>query len=522
MNNIRLYNLGVKRIISSHQVVKKVAWPIYAWQCILPLQATRELDVLQQLVMNLIDMNQLDNELMEQKLGFSLDLIDSVLEKCKEEGYLTDDRQLTAEGKIKLQNENQKTLDFENVKNCEKVWLLRDGLSGDIIPNFSKDEIPHGYISDVELTIRPYSKFRKKPEVPDIEEALKMTRKLRRFIAEKQQTYGCEEVEISLQFEQELQDEVDWEDINDEGDIEVASAQEINEDTVKEANPAQSPTNIKIWDEEPQLIYVETYIYVDVDKPNEWQVRSPLGAQEDSWFGRRLGNVYHMSEEIKEEMDFFLEEAREELKKKYPLDNDLNIELINQFPKVANKEEFKYLKEELESVKRAELRISEGDEDYDTLFMRCQRVLECLFELTIERILNREEIIKHIIRSDFRNQVQRIANEIGIKVPGNFMSKKICRNLLQMSHINTGSIKDKALFLLFDAYYNDNSVSINLLKSMPDFYEHINTVANNRNNKVHFSKEENNATSLMLISKQIMDSFETLTNVIFSHFFRGE
>lgn len=516
MSNIKTVNLGLDPLNSRCQR-KNIAWPIYVWKCILPIQMGDDIDVLQKLLLATRVTNK-EQYFLVEKLGFSKDLLQSVREKCIDEGYLTNQGEVTDIGREKVINKNFYASDFDDASRCEKIYLLKDAISGDVIPNFSIDDIPRlREDKDDKLVLPENNSNRKKPSILDITLGLKTYHRLNKVRKENQQAYCTENIEISeYDFDD---DEVEWTDIDEKGDIEVKGENKVqNYEDEKKKNII---TNIKIWDNTPELIYVDSNIYIDPDKPNEWRVRSPLGRDEDAWFTSRLRTETYKNSHIKEEIDFFVEISRDELKDKYAFDNHYNIELFNQFPKIANYPEFKYLKDEIESVKRVELRIKGGDEDYDTLFLRCQKSLECLFGLCISKIKNRFDIVKNINKDDFKYQVNYIASQIGINLPQNYLSFQICKSLFYVPKLKSGSIKDRALFMLYDAYYNKDSTSLYILKAMPEFYENINLIANNRNNTSHFNHVSKEKTDFDKEVVQCLQCFNELIIVLFSHYFRG-
>lgn len=505
-------NLGLNSLNSRCQR-KKIAWPIYAWQCILPIDMAEDIDILQKLLLSSTLIGNIEQSFLVEKLGFSKDLLKSVKEKCINDKYLTMQGELTDIGKKKVANENFYSSDLDSASKCKKIYLLKDAMSGDVIPNFSIEYIPRWVEGEKETLVLPENNInKKKPTILDIITGLKIGNRLNKVRKDQQQAYATENVEI---YEYEFDDdEVDWTNINDEGNIEVKK-----ENKVEDYEEKNKITNIKIWDNTPELIYVDSYIYIDPDKPNEWRVMSPLGRDEDSWFTSRLRAETYKNSDLKEEIDFFVDITREELRDKYAFENHYKIDLFNQFPKIANYPEFKSLKEEIESVKRVEVRIKGGDEDYDTLFLRCQKTLECLFGLCISKIENRFDLVKNINKDDFKYQVNSMASKIGINIPQNYLSFQICNSLFYVPKLKSGSIKDRALFMLYDANYNENSKSLYILKAMPEFYENINLIANNRNNTSHFNHISKEKADLDKEVDKVLYCFNALITVLFSHYY---
>lgn len=518
MSNIKTVDLGLSPLSSRYQI-KKIAWPIYAWKSILPDDMVREMDILQKLMLNIARMGDIDLHFLAEKLGFSKELLQAVKEKCIDDEYLTKEGELTNLGKGKVSNQNFYASDIYKASKCEKIYVLRDAISGDVIPNFSIGEIPRAIEGeDYELVLSNNDIYIKKPSILDIVTGLKTCRRLNKVRKDQQQAYATENVEIS-EYEIEDEDEVDWRDINENGEIES----KVNNRSKKEEEKFKKNKidSIKIWNNTAEFIYVDSYLYIDPDKPNEWKVRSPLGRDEDSWFTSRLRSEIHKNADLKEEIEFFVDTIKEELKDKYAFDNYYKIELFNKFPKIANYPEFKYLKEEIESVKRVEIRIKGGDEDYDTLFLRCQKALECMFGLCISTIENRFDIVKNINRDDFKYQLECISSELGVNLPQNYLSYQICRSSFHVPKLKSGSIKDRALFMLYDAYYNENSIALYILKAMPEFYDNINLIANNRNNTSHFNHISKERINFDKEVDKVLQCFDVLIIVLFSHYFGG-
>lgn len=513
MSNRYITNLG-RDSVKSHCIEKKVAWPIYVWKALIPEAMLTEIDILQKLVLSLAKIKKLNDYAILESLKISGDLIDTVKKSCIDKNYLTKDLNITEKGLGILTQSNSMKSDVEATVRYEKVLVFRDAITGDIVPNFYFTTLPQSYIDkDDRLVLEENYKYKKKPTFHEINIALKTRKNINNMIKAEKKDYAVETTDMSSSsFSFDFDEEVDWEDVGDDGEVTGQIKIEENNDV----NHDRSPTFIKIWDDFPETIYVDSSLYVDPDLPHKLNVVSPLGNNEDMWFTSHLISHAKKDSNLQEEIEFFFEEARDRLKDQYPFNNDLEIELFVQFPAIANYQEFSELKEELESAKRAHNRILEGHQDYDTFFMRCQRTLECMLKLSISKIENRFDLVNRLNKYDFPHQIVQIANDLRVEVPRNLTSPQFYERLFRVARLRGNSIKDRGLFLLLDARYNQESKSLYVLKAMPEFYHSINLIADLRNKTAHYNTDE---IDYEIKTKQVVKQVDLIVSVLFSHFF---
>ena len=331
-----------------------------------------------------------------------------------------------------------------------------------------------------------------KPTFVDIGQALKVRKQLNRLAETLQKDYANEAVEAeqfsSLEEFDLMVEEVDWELINDDGEIEITTLKD--KEVAEEKKVSEGQTNIKIISNKPDILYLDANLYVDPDLPERVAVTSPFGQHEDDWFTMHMLMHIQKSDSFKENVEFFMEEAKEELMDKYPFNNHLDIELFKKYPSIANYEAWKPLRNQIEATTRAYNRLVQGHEDYDTFYMRAQRTLEGVLKYCIDKIPNKHEVMKPVTKFSFTDSIKRIAEELRIHIPSNLYSFDFYHRLKHVANNKGISSKDRALFLAFDAYYNEEETpSLQLLKNIPDFYRRINLITNVRNKSTHFNEE---------------------------------
>jgi len=88
---------------------------------------------------------------------------------------------------------------------------------------------------------------------------------------------------------------------------------------------------------------------------------------------------------------------------------------------------------------------------------------------------------------NFKSYLDQLSNRLDIQIPNNFKSKAIGENIKKLRKGN-GYIKDRSLLLLIESDYTDKEYFINLLKEYPDFFDKINMISYNRNQRGHFNE----------------------------------
>ncbi|MBD7970426.1 hypothetical protein [Paenibacillus gallinarum] len=485
-------NLG-KKSVKPHFFRKKIAWPVYAWKTILPSFLKEELDILQKLILSLAKINKLKDYTIFRQLGISSELIKTVQESCVQKGYLGLNNLITESGEQVLTN--SMNVEQDMLMNYEQIYIFRDALTGDIIPNFKVSELPgeeklqYDYV--FEITSSNYRD--QKPTFMDIGQALKIRQRINRITDVLQKDYANEVVDAEqLSSFDEMDffiEEVDWQLIDEDGHIEYKSLKDKEEQTeIKKSE--ESTTTFKIVSIRSDILYLEADLYVDPDLPEKIMVTSPFGENEDDWFTKHMLLHAQKSDCLQEDIELFMLEAKEELIDKYPFNNYLDIELFRKYPSIANYENWKSLRSQIESTERSYNRLIEGDEDYDTFYMRAQRSLEGVLKYCIEKIPNKMDVMNSVTRYNFTDSLKRIAENLRIDIPSNLFSPDFYNRLKSVANNKGISSKDRALFLAFDAFYHqEETPSLQLLKNIPDFYKRINIITNVRNKTAHFTEE---------------------------------
>ncbi|MDQ0257850.1 hypothetical protein J2S74_005313 [Evansella vedderi] len=505
-----------KSPVKPHYFHRQVAWPVYAWKAILPSVLKDNLDILQKLILSFAKINKLKDATTLYELGLSKELVQTVKRSCISYGYLDTDSRLTDSGNKLLMN--SMNIEQDMLMNYEHVYIFRDALTGDIIPNFNVSEIPREERKEYDFILEESKSYRNlKPTFVDIGQALKRRKQINKFAETIQKDYANEEVEAE-QFsdldEMDLSvEEVDWESVNDEGMVDVPTLAE--KEAAEEKKVGEGKTTVKIISNKPDKIFLSANIYIDPDMPERIGITSPFGEHEDDWFTKHMLMHIRKSESLKDIVEFFMEEAKEELKDKFPFNNHLEIELFNKYPFIANYDEWQPLRTHIEATTRAYNRLIQGHEDYDTFYMRAQRTLEGVLKYSIEKLPNKMEVMKPVTKYSFKDTIKSIAEELRIEIPANFESSAFYERLLQVSRGKGISSKDRSLFLAFDAFYKgDESPSLLLLRNVPDFYKRINLITNIRNKSTHYNEETIENENFEFLKREL----DILLDSLISHY----
>lgn len=486
-----IINIG-KEPVKPHFFHKKIAWRVYVWKAILPNVLIEEIDILQKLILSLANINELRDNSIVYQLGISKELLKSVKELCINSGYIDKEDNITPSGKKLF--ERSSSIEQGMLMNFKQIYIFRDSLTGDIIPNFKIDELPTTQKVHCDYVFKGQPNYKNlKPTFVDIGIALETRMKINSIADTIQHDYSNEDIEAE-QFNQ-LSDmnlfsgEVDWELINDDGDIEIDGSDAEVENSSSEKIELTSNTTIKIISGKPEVLYLAADLYLDPDLPERIGVSSPFGHFEDSWFTNHMLMNCKKSENLQESLEFFKMEALEYFKDNYPFNNDLNIQLFNKYPAIANYDAWKPLKNQIEATTRAYNRLIQGHEDYDTFYLRAQRTLEGILSYCIDSIPNKKEIMKSVTKYNFIDCLKGISEELRIEIPPNY-GPSFYNRLREVANNKGISSKDRALFLAFDASYHEQKTpSLRLFKNIPNFYRRINMITDARNKTAHFSED---------------------------------
>lgn len=506
-----------KTPLKSHCFHRQLAWPVYAWKALVPTAYTEELNVLEKLFLSLAKIDKLKDTSLFFELGLSKDLVQSVNRSCIDHGYLDNECKITKMGDTILRNSTN--LEHDMLMNFEHVYIFRDALTGDIVPNFHIKELPREEKKQYDYVLEENTHFRHpKPTFVEIGQAVKLRKQLNHIAETIQKDYANETVEAEqLSFLDEFDlmvDDVDWRLIDNDGEIETKTLADKEESKAEVGFGVKS--NYKIIGMKPEILYLEADLYIDPDLPERIGVTSPFGQYEDDWFTKHVLMQLQKDTNLKETIDFFMEEAKEELKDRFPFNNHLDIELFKKYPIIANYESWKPVRIQIEATVRAYNRLVEGHEDYDTFYMRAQRTLEGILTYCINQIPNKTEVMNSVSKLGFIDSLKRISEEIRIDIPRNFHSRNFYDRLKQVARNRGISSKDRALFLAFDAYYTEgDNLSLAFLKNIPDFYRRINLIANIRNKAAHFNGENEDSH----LFKDIKQELDFLIDSLIAHYF---
>lgn len=416
---------------------------------------TKPIDILQQLVLSIAELNSEDDFGLSttpfdklKKIGFPKDLVDCVAQ------VMIDNNIVDSSGKPNKQKINQAAED--DISKSAVVYVFKDAsqVGNGIIPDFSienyqsknlKNEQEENFFL-VETTKNSSSKLETSPV--ELMHAIKI------FIKNSQ----SQDSEILVDENNETFDEAEFEDDETSWQVEN-NLPTINADIYqKNSYSLHELKNIEPYNDQSNLIYFEASIYFDVDSPDRIYMKAPsiFSNKLDSWFDKLFLRLQQNDKNLKKFVDNFFDRAMDEAKKNYAFNNELNIELFNQYPIISNDEKYANLKKEIENMKRAENRILFKNEmDYDTFYMRCNCVLECIIKIVVKRlsVAEKKNISANIHRSDFRYQVQELIKEFDLKDAENYQSISADAVNSVLKGKNT-LVKAGMIVLLFNAYFN--------------------------------------------------------------------
>ena len=156
-------------------------------------------------------------------------------------------------------------------------------------------ELPREEKKQYDYLFEESTSFRnQKPTFVDIGQALKVRKQLNRLAETLQRDYANETVEAeqfsSLEDVDLMVEEVDWELINEDGEIEIHTLED--KEAVEEKKASEGRMTFKIIGNKPDMLYLDANLYIDPDFPKRVAITSPFGQHEDDWFNRHYAYEY--------------------------------------------------------------------------------------------------------------------------------------------------------------------------------------------------------------------------------------
>lgn len=508
-----------KASLPSHipqEAVMKIAWPLFKLHAYTPRRRNQQLDGLQRLYLNIHKKKHNNLSILDNYLGFDQKLIEQVRDRCINERLIDNRGVMTELGKKYLEDDEKEELADERM---ERIILYRDGISGEIIPYFEREEL-RGYVPENELieylpVLQPY----KKPRPPEIIHGLRLRNKLLAYISGvKEDTPNVHQV---INIPPDLMEQVDWDQIDDEGEYKDSDEHVVSIPSNSDKKRDTELRSIRIDDQKAEMVYIETFLYMDPDEPNEWFVQSPFNAGDESWYGRALGRAFQFSNDIKELVSVFQSEVQDLFDINLLKIQENQFELINDIPKLSTFEGLQDTRREVKSFELAKRRLNENLDDLDTYFMRAQRVVEAVLDACILLIDDRRSVVSLASNIDFRHHLGQISCGLNINLPSSFQKQVYREKMKKAAELRGQGVRERALVLVMDAYYGKNSNSLSIFEEEPDLLELIDFIIVQRNQLAHHNSANMNTVSLMQVEKGY-DVIRTILQVLLKYFHRGD
>lgn len=484
MADVRMYDFGADCGSISSNERRAIAWPVAVWACYIPESQVQDINILEHLILQLVnkDIKNCESILCGQ-MGFNKELISAAIESCRNKGYL--DKRfkeliLSTDGKgILGKFDNPFSSDLEASKNSKKVYILQDLVTKSVIPVFNISKLPDYYIEDNDAIKVKYCDFTgKKPKSAAMKAALKYWSKLRNYkqmglnpsssaIDFSEENKDCPDIEGFIPFE----DEVGWEKISENGDIqdyEVRTLADKGQETAM-ASEEKEISNITIIDDFPEQYYARGFLAINRNAPDEILIISPFGDALNDWFRTVINRLRASDAEFEDEIQLFLMLKREDLKGKIAFGNDLKIKLFDEFPFIANDNDFKAVKKAIRELTICKNRFENGENETVNFARSMRTSIEAMLRLVFKKnpyLLDVQGLTVQEYRSNLRQLVSTYPF-LKQEISWAYGSQNIYNNMTQCS-VDDGYATAYFSMILLDAWKNRNGKSMDLLRNVPE------------------------------------------------------
>lgn len=483
MRSDRVYR-AEKPALPQHYYAKRIAWPLYKYYAATPKVVNNGLDSLQRLFLSVVESDRLRWRDLADLIGIEAELSSRVRQKCIQNG-LYDGEKVTEKGARQLRELAAPELEEQ----CETVVVFKDAITGDVVPLF-KEEAPTRYLGLDELNtvvcMPPMHTDGRKVRASELMHALKIRQRINEHMKGRRE----EDTDTPLltEFQEDDLAVVDWEEVDDDGHARPFAPEENNASRIGDKN---AKIRLRLEEQRPELLYIETYLYIDLDDPEHWYVQSPFGSHDDWWFTKRLSWATRQYGEIAELVSGFADEVRDNLHDLREEAEESQIDLIHDNPALRSHPELLEIKKIVKSVYYAYQRVLESGQDIDTYFVRCQKALEALLDACIRKIDNPMELVRAMGAFDFVRNLRRIASELSVAWPDDYLRQAYAKKLPYAARGLAHGPRERAILLLLDAYYRqDESCSFTALRADPELFVRINGIVRIRNAHAHHSQTD--------------------------------
>lgn len=481
---VRLYDFGADTRSVSANERKAIAWPIAVWSCYISESELQEINILEHLILQLVQKGFTNiKEILCNEIGFNKELVKASIETCTNKGYLDkryNNLTLSNDGKKILGNfDNPYSADLEASKKNKKIYMVQDLVTKSVVPVFDIYKLPEFYIEDDSALEIHYDSnfFGKKPKSASIKTALRCWARLCNNIIHGI-TPGINTINMLEPLESEgvvedfipFENEVAWDSIQEDGNLKKERTLAEKEEDKEKEKVYKELSNITILDDSPEIYYARGFIAINRNAPDEIIVISPFGNRLDDWFRTVINRLRAFDQNFEEEIQFFLELKKDELKDYIAFGNDLDIELFDEFPFICNDSEFKAVKTTITRLTVSKNRFQNGEDDT----INFAQALRSAYEASIRLVIKKNPYLfayKDLSYDEYKKNLKMLVNSYSFLVDDVFREYSgisMYRNMLQTSEEDGYATAFFALILM-DAWKNKNGKSMDLIRNIPTF-----------------------------------------------------
>lgn len=469
-----------------------IAWPVAVWRCYIPQNIGEKVNALEELILSLIRMGVEDvSGLLCSQIGFDRTLVRTVIEDCREKGYISKRENtliLTKDGESMLdQSVDPYDADMKLSENMKVIYMFQDLVTKYVIPCFNIENKPTFWEECEKIIPVAYDEYDySKPKTAALKSALK---------------YWCR---IFKRFDASETPEITF-----EKTVKEQPQKSFPTESVEKKKDVKEVNVITIYDDSPEVLYLKAYLAIDVNNVDEPLLISPFGFALNRWFQVNFQRLRLTDEEFNLAVELFLEEKKIALADKIAFHNELKLELFEQLPLISNKKKYSGLKAAVEDLYKARNRFLGGD------IAGATRDLNGKFGTAVQSLF--KEVLKACPDMLWTNLVGRNPDmqpqkNLSSKERNDFeyqkYQEKICTLRNSFDYLNTSAIRhyensyalfhnakaksvDKAYttsviaLILLNAACDLNSKAMELLMAYPKLIEKVNYVVGNRNDVEH-------------------------------------
>lgn len=527
---MKLYNFGVNVKGRQPDTYKPIAWPIYVWTCYVPENVNPQINILEKLILSLVDKSIVRTEreikdILINQIGIGSDLIDNVLDNCMDNYF--DSRY---KNKIVLNTyaenilaaiEDEISPEMQMSDLEKKVYLIQDAVTNTLVPCFSIDVLPedddYELIENQDCIVLQCTDV-VQPKTAAIINALRQWGKIRKAI---------DNGEVSE--ENQIDIEKNPSDVKSDG----SGMGEIPIKTLADAtNKDKQVASITVYDDEPKTYFALAYCAFNSSNPTEIEIISPIGKVYDNWFMKLVNRIRINDNQFTEELQLFLMEKEELFKDRIAFDNDMDIQLFDEFPAICNNSVYADLKKAIRDLSKDVERIRKGEDESTNFAKNLRTAIEVVFRTAInahpEIKAQKNEYCGDERNRNFNNDFGRYKLEISRLVANhhldnairqNFSRKNIYKN---MTHPHQSNPKDNAALILLYASKEPENFATRFVKDYGNIFIEMFDLYHLGTDAGHAGANFVNLYISVSDADRYYVQYECIVRAIFSYFIGGE